>query len=184
MAGLAALSLALPADDLPKVLVYLPHVLLGILLARHRAAAVRALQALPRAGRLGLWVLSYLLFQVRWLTPAPDRVCDWATGLGAALLMALVLASPRVQAFLCRRPLAWLGEVSYSLYLAHLPVLLSILHLAPAHLPPALLMLPVLPISLLLAALLHRWVERPAMDLGRRLAARIDGRRAWARGAG
>ncbi len=72
-------------------------------------------------------------------------------------------------------PLQFLGRVSYSTYLGHMLVLWS-LQAAAFSLKPditapqmlaALLVLGA-PLTLLLSALLHRWVEQPAIALGRR----------------
>lgn len=89
---------------------------------------------------------------------------------GASLLVALTLASPPVVALLDVAPARWLGRVSYALYLIHLPVLLAILHLMHGLLPlPALLVLAV-GLALVAAEAMHRFVEKPAIALGRRLA--------------
>ncbi|MBT8041016.1 MAG: acyltransferase [Gammaproteobacteria bacterium] len=62
----------------------------------------------------------------------------------------------------------WLGEVSYGIYLWHLPVILSLLHFQPRLADSMVwLTLAVLPFTLLLAWISLRWVERPAMKLGR-----------------
>lgn len=62
----------------------------------------------------------------------------------------------------------WLGEVSYGIYLWHLPVILSLLHFVP-RLADSMVWLTaaVLPFTLLLAWASLAWVERPAMKLGR-----------------
>lgn len=75
---------------------------------------------------------------------------------------------------LAAAPSQWLGACSYSLYLCHVLVLYPALWLlaragidAPGWQAAGLLAI-VLPTSLLLARLLHRWVEQPCIALGRR----------------
>jgi len=165
---------ALFADFLPRAVIFLPHFLLGILLARRRESISSALRRMSSMGRLGLCAICYALINVRWLTDAPPDICDWATGAGAALLIALVMASPAAQHLLARRSLAWLGAISYSLYLVHVPIILGIIHLAPREIAIVWLLLPVMPLSLLAAVMLHRVVERPSIVLAARAAARID----------
>ncbi len=99
---------------------------------------------------------------------------DLGFGVGGALLIVLALETGRLATALRRRPLPWLGRISYSLYLVHLPVFLaSIYGVGPGlqpHWRPALL--PALPALALIAAwLFYRMVEIPAQRLGRRLTA-------------
>ena len=63
----------------------------------------------------------------------------------------------------------WLGKVSYSLYLIHMPILAALAHGFPSA-RPALIALLAVSSSLLASELFHRWVEQPAQRFGRFLA--------------
>jgi peptidoglycan/LPS O-acetylase OafA/YrhL len=67
----------------------------------------------------------------------------------------------------------WLGKISYSLYLVHLLVLLTLVHLFFGKMPLPYILLSTVLLSALLAELTHRAIEKPSMDLGRRLALRL-----------
>lgn len=158
-------------------LLFLPHFTFGVLIARHRDALAGGIARLGRVAKGCLWGLCYLLLNFRWLVQAPGLVWDIVSGLGGALLIALVLGSRRAQSVLCSRPLPQLGAISYSLYLVHVPVLLAGLYLAPVQVP-AWLVAVVSPVaSVLLAIVLYRLVERPAIVLSRRTAEWLEGRR-------
>jgi peptidoglycan/LPS O-acetylase OafA/YrhL len=58
-----------------------------------------------------------------WLA---DRHAERAHMPAAILLLGAILISPRLQAFLALRPIAWLGRVSFALYLVHFPILCSL----------------------------------------------------------
>lgn len=98
----------------------------------------------------------------------------------AVLLGATVLAPPAAQAPLTNRVARWLGDVSYGVFLWHLPLVLAAVRWAPLG-PPrsdrtflALCAL-VVPSSLLLGWLSRRFVEEPAIRWARvRTAARDD----------
>jgi peptidoglycan/LPS O-acetylase OafA/YrhL len=130
------------APDLGRTLVYVPVFLLGILLAQHREA-VRAVtrRIAHRVGMTTILVAGLLLYSWPWwalpqfslLHAGPPD--DWATTAGAACFIAVALAAPRCQAALERPVTLWLGRISYSLYLIHAVVLLSLLHAVAGRFP-------------------------------------------------
>lgn len=89
----------------------------------------------------------------------------------AALLLALLwpLAGFR---WLASRPLTWLGDTSYGIYLWHYPVLMLLDRTLLAHWNTPALALAALPVALLVTAVLaglsYRYLEAPLMQLGRR----------------
>ncbi|MGL3807482.1 acyltransferase family protein [Paeniglutamicibacter sp. R2-26] len=94
-------------------------------------------------------------------------------GLSAALpvagTLAVILAGKTRGAAAPRRvlelpPVQWVGDVSYSLYLWHWPVLIFFVNLAGGE-PNPLQGAGLLVLSLLLAAASHRWVETPLRSL-------------------
>lgn len=151
-------------------LLFVPHFVIGALVARHRGAIAAAVRAAPRWVCALLWLCCYLLLTFRWLAPAGALACDLANGAGAGLLLALLLGADRVRRMLEAAPLVGLGAISYSLYLVHVPVLLALLHLMPTA-PPWVVsgLAPV--VSVAAAALLYRLVEQPSIRLGRQAAA-------------
>jgi peptidoglycan/LPS O-acetylase OafA/YrhL len=89
-------------------------------------------------------------------------------------------------AMLCRRKrmpraLAWLGLISYSVYLLH-PVLIEVYDSVPwtrnqNFVPTELLLVAVFVLVLLACCgLTHRFIEAPMQRLGRRVARRLDAR--------
>jgi peptidoglycan/LPS O-acetylase OafA/YrhL len=91
----------------------------------------------------------------------------WATGLAAMLYVIAAFGSVRLVKLLSSAVLTWLGRVSFSLYLLHLPVLLTVFHLFSGQAPLAVLVAATVGISLLAAQLSYRWIEQPSMALGR-----------------
>lgn len=82
------------------------------------------------------------------------------------ILLAVQQADGWLRPVLRRRPLVWLGRVSFSLYLVHLPVLMALVAAAPGlGLPRGAALLAGLPLALLAAAAMRALVERPARDL-------------------
>lgn len=157
-------------------LYFLPYFVLGVVLASRRHAVIERIKASSSWGRAGLWFICFLLLVVRPLLPFIETFENLAVGFGTALLIALILGSPTAQALLERPALTWLGRVSFSLYLVHIPLLLTGIRVLPEAMPlPARLTLLVL-LSLALSELMYRAVERPSMQLGRRLTAALERR--------
>ena len=115
------------------------------------------------------WTAALALFAV-----PSDAALGMPAGLGALLLVALSLSDRRAAAVLAGRLPLWLGRISYSLYLVHLPILLATVHLLRGRLPLLVELALAVTVSLAAAEILHRAVERPSMWLGRRLASLIQ----------
>lgn len=108
----------------------------------------------------------------------------WHLGLSAsAALLIVSVWSHREQSvarFLARPPLVWLGTLTYAIYLLQtLAINAAQGLLQKAHLPMNFLIVFIVGygVSIVAAWLVHNIVERPAIDLGRRLAREWSGRR-------
>lgn len=150
-------------------LIYLPTFMLGCLIAV-RAADLRAWAA--QRQRPLLWAIvtgvSALVLISSWigrpLLPTDTvgyRVLFGLAGVGAAGLIVVALCSPAADRLLRRRWLAWLGGISFSLYLVHLPILVT-LAFAWGDAAWPLVALVGVPLSLAVARLFLQVVERPA----------------------
>lgn len=148
-------------QGLVVTLYYVPFFVAGILLSNELARVRSGLSRAPPPLAWGLAALSLLLL-------ASGR--DPLIGAGAVLLIALSAGLPAWRALLGLPPLRWLGQVSYSLYLVHLPVTAATFHLLHGRGRPAALAALAVCLSLLAAQLLYVAIERPSIALGRRLA--------------
>jgi peptidoglycan/LPS O-acetylase OafA/YrhL len=97
--------------------------------------------------------------------------------LWAALLLLLLGGAFPGRALLVNRPLAWIGKLSYSIYLNHVPILFYLIFpakdgVANYAVSPAAWAWPLLgaALSLALAAVTWRLVELPFLNLKARLA--------------
>jgi peptidoglycan/LPS O-acetylase OafA/YrhL len=100
---------------------------------------------------------------------------QWAAWLTGVAILVLIVTKRVAQPF--PRVVLWLGAVSYSLYLVHLPVIDTVVaglwKLTPQSVPMAVGGVIVgAAVSLAAAALLRRWVEVPALRWSHRVRAR------------
>ncbi len=181
-----------PSQGYKTAFVYTTHYLLlfgmGALLLRHLDAASAQLMRWRPGQRRFLLAASLLIYvYARMVYLVPQKwgfadvavfnafVADAMVGVAACVLMLAALNLPTWQRVLCMRPLQYLGQVSFSLYLVHIPVLKTVLAL----LPEAPLWVPVLcalPLIALFTHVFHHGVERPAQQTGRDLSRRWE---AW-----
>ncbi|CAM3372634.1 acyltransferase family protein [Occultella aeris] len=135
-----------------------------------------------RRGRvfIALAALAGLIALMLWMDPS--RPVAYRGGILAASLLtaAIVGALPGpttvLTAVFSLRPLAWIGERSYGIYLWHWPVILLIAAFAP----PVGMDTPghwvqrglAVLATLVIAAVCYRWIENPIRELGFREASR------------
>lgn len=179
--GCCALTVAGRLID-AEPLVYLPVFLLGTLMAV-RFDDLLAWVRRPRhpafwpaftAGALALLIASWLARPVAAPGSLLGRTMWGLAGIGAVLAVVAALGWPWLRTALEGRVPQWLGRTSYSLYLAHVPVIATLAYLWGSDRWP-LVMTAGIPTSLVLAAVFHRVVEAPSQRI-----ARMAGRRAEA----
>ena len=154
--------------------------LLGACLARHRLWLAEWVARLPRA----VIVIGLLGCLAMYGMPVmSDAYPVWRTALnfsliagGASGIMLIALARPLTGAVLRARPLLFMGRISYGYYLIHVPLLLLFIHYGSARVPNVVIAAAVIATTIGIAWLLNIWVEKPAIELGRRLADKLDRR--------
>lgn len=174
-------------------LTYLPVFFIGTLMAV-RLDAIREwtrrrlLRRRPRLWGILLVGGSLLLIIAHWLAKpiAPagtiaSTVLSQFPVLGAAGLVLSAIGVPFLRGALDARPCQWLGRVSFSLYLVHVPIIAT-LAFTLGDKRWWLVALLTIPVALLAAWGFHWVVERPSHRLARRIsriiAGRVDGFRA------
>jgi peptidoglycan/LPS O-acetylase OafA/YrhL len=169
-----------PAASVVLTVYFLLPFVIGITLAIHRDALVTAFRDAGPWRQAALWAAAAAAL----LIPPLSAGVDAPYSLGGGLLIVLVLGTPAAARLLGARPLQWLGRVSYSLYLIHVPVLAATVHLLHPHLKLEWILAAVPFLSLLAAEGMYRLVEAPSIKLGRRLTSRGGAPRSFALATG
>ncbi|MHB8285464.1 MAG: acyltransferase family protein, partial [Caulobacteraceae bacterium] len=138
----------------------------GAVIALNAGQVKAFFDRLPKSVRVALWLATLFLMTY----PANRQMGLFICGATSILLVCLCFTERRVDAWLSARPLVWLGRISYSLYLLHVPIILFVLHVFYGKAPVYILLLGSVGVSLVAAELTYRFVEVPAIKLGRRLA--------------
>lgn len=139
----------------------------GALLAKHREYLTARVASLGVRWAAALLCAALALYLYRWLLQVELPEGDIIVGAGAVLF--ILLASTHGSRWLATPVSRWLGRISYSLYLTHSLVLLSLIYTVGQVLPVWVAVVATPPVALVVADLLERIVERPSIAMGRAL---------------
>lgn len=148
---------------------YLFFFVAGAEIAKHRLALTGIYRQMGPSMKVCALCVSLLLLNARWELPSAwhelSALCLW---LGAPLVVTFALVSAGPGSFLRWKPLQWIGQISYSLYLTHCIVLFAAMFLMSSRVPAPWIALCVPFVSILLAAAVHQMIELPALALSRK----------------
>jgi peptidoglycan/LPS O-acetylase OafA/YrhL len=177
MAGCVALTIGDPVHA--NAAFYLPVFMMGTLMA----SRLDAIQEWSKRRGRAFWItaLSASLFfmvasQVFSFAAPASSVGGgllWSlVGVGAAGVILCAIGFASFEGFLNRRPNQFLGRISFSLYLIHVPIIATLAYtLGDAQW--WLVGIIGLPLSLGAATVFHRYVEVPSQRLAHRVGARV-----------
>lgn len=162
-------------------LIYLPIFAIGAILGVERDRIRELTDSWPRLVWLPLTAAGLFLANAEWISPAkPVKGVEALITVGATLLVLVFLLTASAKKLGDTAAAQWLGRISFSLYLVHLPIILACVTLMRGvSLPLALAVAVVLCFAA--AELFYRYVEQPAQRLsiaaGRAVDRRLGGNR-------
>jgi peptidoglycan/LPS O-acetylase OafA/YrhL len=140
---------------------------IGILMACYRNQIMRMTSLGDGIGSLVLVIAGAAVWTIKWgFQPELMRA------VGAALILAGCASKGLPQRWLETAPVQWLGRVSYSLYLVHVPIYLIGEYTLHLILPHSMIALIAIAVALATAEVFYRLIERPTHQLGRYLVKR------------
>ena len=147
---------------------YLPMFGIGAVMAVRRDVLDPIAGWLPRWAWPGLMLVSLLLINAKWY---PVRIPGETllTLAGVALMVFIFFGWGAMKRLGDARVVQWLGKRSFSLYLVHEPIVVSVA-MATATTNPLLVLAISAPVSLLVAAAFYRVVEYPAHLLSKKIS--------------
>lgn len=176
---LCVLLTALGSAQESSAMQYLPIFGVGVALEAEWDRIGTLLDRMRQRTRRVLWMvllpLAIVLLSARWLLMVPlgrgpaTAFAQAPIVLGAALLVIMAVRCGPLRRFLAWRPVAWLGAISFSLYLIHEPLIITMANLTGA---ARWTLLTAVPLALLTAWVFWRVVERPAHRLARSVRTR------------
>jgi peptidoglycan/LPS O-acetylase OafA/YrhL len=154
---------------------YVPLFLFGIITAGRLGEIKRVLHQVPQGVHIAICICAIIVHVTLSHWEVEDHCCaDAFYGLFASYLITSAVTFASFAQTLSGRLLYWLGDISYSLYLIHMPVIYAVLNIAQGHLRHTQSIAVAVPAVLLAGHLMHYLIERPSMMLGRGLARRFE----------
>ena len=151
-----------PVDTLQFLVLFA----VGAALAQNASRVNLAISALAKIQR----ALILLVSLTALISSMSSSSYSVLAQIGAACVVAISFADPYAIRFFSGKIPAFLEKISYSLYLIHLPILFTLVHVLWGHIPLIAILGLVVPISLFAAYVMYRSVEVPAIRLGRYIA--------------
>jgi peptidoglycan/LPS O-acetylase OafA/YrhL len=139
----------------------------GILIARYLEAIRGWYESLARWVKLAMALVVMLFYTCSHLVPS--RVGQVPMLMGAAGLIVIALNSNFARRLLSLDMPKFMGRISYSLYLVHVPVLFSLSFMLHARISKTLLFLVYVALAIGLATIFNILVEEPCIRLSRRI---------------
>ena len=148
-----------------EALTYMPIFAIGAVIGAERDRIRELTSNWPRWTWLLLAAVGLYLANAEWISPEPPiRGVEAIITVGATLIVLVFLLSGSAKKLGDTTAAQWLGRVSFSLYLVHLPIILAAATLLRGVSLPLGLILGVAA-SFGVAELFFRYVERPAHRL-------------------
>ncbi|KFM99023.1 acyltransferase [Bacillus clarus] len=97
-------------------------------------------------------------------------IIDWYICFGAVLIILSALSSRLFSKLLLIKPVQFIGEISYSLYLVHPIVLLTTVHIFYGKTSVPLILLISFLFTMVVSVLCYKFIEIPSIKIGRKLA--------------
>ena len=185
---LEAMNIILPLTGDEQVIYISSHTVLGSLLITVRYASffiagmamafsidrwTSFLGSLSRLKRLALLAVCLMLFA---FPSTSAHFSDWFIGIGAVGLVALTIKFGDKFKMMQWPPMIWLGRVSCSLYLIHLPLLLFILHSFSDQIGFGNSLIIFCVVLLPASELMYLAVELPSIKFGKKLSEKLYSR--------
>lgn len=164
---------------------YLGIFYVGILLAKYRHILIARFEKFNLGILLVMTLVALLLYNSNYeyfkLDPPPGEYLkyflrDYVIAIGSILIIVIAMAKMRVTSFFEKRPFIFLGDISYSFYLVHMPVLFTVCSIFSnkSMLSLVEIFVTALVVNLLISVLVYNFVEIPFQKLAKSLVKKFS----------
>ncbi|MFD0587828.1 acyltransferase family protein [Paenibacillus sp. GCM10027627] len=155
---------------------YLAFFTLGSILAKYRESIKEIYMRLNLIVKFTLVVVGLVLYMYNWLI-LPDNSLlhmfifnDWSIAIGGSIFIVVSMNSVVMKRVLLFNPVHYIGKISYSIYLYHLIMMLTMLYVLNGMFSVPVILLMSVPVTLIVSAIMYHLIEVPSMRLGKILS--------------
>lgn len=167
---------------------YLSIFIIGTLLAIHRNKFINFYKGLTLNKKWLVFVILLIAYNfsntlvprilgIQVIEPFLLIIQDYSIAFGAIGFITIALGSSKVEKILLIKPVSFLGKISYSLYLFHLVVLLTCVHLLYGILPLNLVLVMSVGLSMVVSTISWYLIEKPFIKIGKRMSLKIHAKK-------
>jgi peptidoglycan/LPS O-acetylase OafA/YrhL len=152
---------------------YIGFFICGALLAKNREYLNRLYAKMGKLLKITLLVAGVLAYTYNWWFLNDVSIVhllivnDWIIAAGASVFIMFFVNSGIVSSLVLKRPVRFLGRISYSLYLYHLIVALSLANYFNGKLPMEVISGISIALTFIVATTMYYIIENPSIKLGR-----------------
>lgn len=163
------------SSELPMTLHYAGLFVVGMLLAREMPTLQKVFARIPFQVKVLLCLFAAACYvHENWLLPQSrlqhiPMFRDGLIALAVSFFIILAFSSSRTSAWLSGRIPVFLGKISYSVYLYHVVILLSLLHCFYGRVSLGMIWFGSAALTVAVAVLSYHAIELPAIRLGRKI---------------
>ncbi|CAN7689823.1 acyltransferase [Paenibacillus sp. LjRoot153] len=153
---------------------FIPLFILGALMAKYYVNITNYFRTLSKFSLTILFFIGLILYSVRYCIPnlkMDDTVINYLIGIGCSIFIYIGFSINKISNLLSNNIFRFIGNISYSFYLIHLPILISITSFLYQYNHSIILCWVIsLIMSLLIAFILYKYIELPFIQIGRTIA--------------
>jgi len=153
---------------------------LGILMAKYQDMLLKFIQSWRTVTVIGVIIPALLLYNNNYELVEPIKKLNlpskyvfsyFISGIGSCVILMTVLARPGTSRFFQKRAFTFLGDLSYSFYLVHVPLMLTVGSLISNRLAysPVYIFLSAFGLAVAGSYLMHLYIEKPFQQLALRM---------------
>ncbi|MBT2657098.1 acyltransferase [Bacillus sp. ISL-18] len=163
---------------------YISLFLIGGLGAKNSDNLVGLYKKLSKSQKWILVIFSFVLYNYSGLNSKiaillgipyySEILSDYSIALGAIIIVIISIGSVKFGQLLMLNPLKFLGKVSYSLYLFHLPVMFSLINIFYYALPMWFIYMLSVVLSLVISNIVWYLIEKPSINYGKLITSKMS----------
>ncbi|MDF2522520.1 MAG: hypothetical protein K0R31_161 [Clostridiales bacterium] len=157
---------------------YFSMFLMGALLAKYKDPLIEWVRKTPPIINIFIFAVGIVLYTGRYSLHELGISYgnyNYVVSVGVGIILIYVIALPQRFKVLTSRPIKLLGDISYSMYLLHFPILMTVTSIIYAKFGSIKISYAVsLVLTLVLSYISYKWIELPFQNMGRSLAKKLE----------